>query len=181
MDINQFSEHEWNHFHDVILHVHKMSEERDILKAIFQSLPEEYQLEDSIHGMNDTGWRESVIEYYESEQKKINQIMEDYNKSMVDYAKECNEENTKILKQIESEYGEQLVNDLIDIIYDLDSGTTGKFRIESKPKGQLTESFKSIKEWYVDQIQRGLDGDSYSGTVSYKIGDNKWLETDFEL
>ena len=57
-----FDKNDWAHMHDCVFHVSENSFSQEELENLFLSLPEGMRLEAELHGMNDTVWRESLIE-----------------------------------------------------------------------------------------------------------------------
>lgn len=69
-----FSDNDWNHLHDCILHVTwnttKKKSTREELISIFNNLPEDLKKDAHDWGMSDTLWRDKFIEYYENNYDK---------------------------------------------------------------------------------------------------------------
>ena len=76
IEIKDFSEHDWAHMHDCILHVtHNTTKKkctREELQEIFDSLPESLKFEAYEWGMADTLWRDKFINWLN--QQKIWQL-----------------------------------------------------------------------------------------------------------
>ena len=63
MDIGDFEKNDWDHMHDVVLHVtHKSSTMRELIE-FYKSLPEHLHELAEEWGMNDTVFREEAIEF----------------------------------------------------------------------------------------------------------------------
>lgn len=64
-DIEKFTQHEWNHFHDCYFHVFGIHLKQEEMEELWNNLPD-YLKEDSLEwGMNDTLWRDNFIEWLE--------------------------------------------------------------------------------------------------------------------
>lgn len=68
-----FTDNDWNHMHDCILHVTWNTERkkcsREELQTIFESIPQNLKNEAYEFGMSDTLWRDKFIEWYEIKHK----------------------------------------------------------------------------------------------------------------
>ena len=62
-----FTDHEWAHMHDAALHAIGKKLSREDLHKLFNSLPEDLQEEALEFGMNDTLWRDHLIEHLNEE------------------------------------------------------------------------------------------------------------------
>jgi len=68
----------------------------------------------------------------------------------------------------------------VDLILN-DAKVNGKMEIVSSPKGEANgDKYEFFKEVHVDQYSVGDSGDSYSGAIYAKFGENKWLLIPFE-
>jgi hypothetical protein len=69
-ELSGFDENDWKHLHDAILHVTGLSiDSREHLKMIYLKLPPELKAQAKEHGMNDTVFRENVIETFKDFEK----------------------------------------------------------------------------------------------------------------
>lgn len=64
--INLFEKNEWDHFHDCFFHVYKIKKSKEELEKIYLSIPNEMKLDALNWGMNDTVFRENLINYFEN-------------------------------------------------------------------------------------------------------------------
>jgi len=66
--MKEFNKNDWAHFHDVVLnatwHTTKLKLSQTELEKLFFELPFELQKQAEEWGMNDTGWRDNVYEWY---------------------------------------------------------------------------------------------------------------------
>lgn len=71
MTVKYFTKNDWNHLHDCILeatwNTDKKKCTQEELEAIYELLPQHLQLLAIEWGMNDTVFRDDVIEWYKSE------------------------------------------------------------------------------------------------------------------
>lgn len=69
---NRFTDHEWAHMHDCILHctweTTKKKCTREELEKVFKTIPESLKGEAREFGMNDTLWRDKFIEWFEKQE-----------------------------------------------------------------------------------------------------------------
>ncbi len=67
-----FTDHEWAHMHDCILHctwdTTKKKCTQEELESIFKTMPAELQTEAFGWGMSDTLWREKFIEWFQKQE-----------------------------------------------------------------------------------------------------------------
>jgi len=61
-----FSKNDWDHLHDCWLHAKGTKPTQEQLENLFDELPEDLQMLADDWGMNDTEFRESVIEWMEN-------------------------------------------------------------------------------------------------------------------
>lgn len=80
MILDTFSENDWNHMHDCILHAtwntSKTKSTKEELVHIFNNLPEYLKQDAYYFGMSDTLWRDKFIEYYGSNNENQIIVME---------------------------------------------------------------------------------------------------------
>jgi hypothetical protein len=68
--MEEFTQHDWNHLHDCILHAtwnttKKKSTKKELLE-IFNKMPEELREGAYEWGMSDTVWRDNFIKWYKT-------------------------------------------------------------------------------------------------------------------
>ena len=62
----KFNDDELNSFHDAVMYATDISHSRECLKNIFYSLPTELQEDGKVWGLNDSAFRDSVIDFLEN-------------------------------------------------------------------------------------------------------------------
>lgn len=67
-----FSQHDWNHLHDVILTANSKNLNSKELRDFFNKLPEDIKADAAIFGMSDTLWRDNLIEYLQENSRTAN-------------------------------------------------------------------------------------------------------------
>ena len=60
---NPFTQNDWAHLHDCWLHVKGVKPTQEQLENLFEDLPKDLQILDDEWGMNDTVFREGVIQW----------------------------------------------------------------------------------------------------------------------
>jgi hypothetical protein len=86
----------------------------------------------------------------------------------------------KLLNVVRILIGEELVDDIKQIIEDSDS--TGGYEITAEPRGKLQEeNYDFVKEMWVEQHSVGDTGDSWAGHVSVKIKDGMFFTFSFSI
>lgn len=66
--MEEFTQNDWNHMHDCILHATwsttKKKSTKEELVDIFNKMPEDLKEEAYKYGMSDTEWRDNFIKWY---------------------------------------------------------------------------------------------------------------------
>jgi len=119
-------------------------------------------------------------ELTKEEQDEFNEVMSSYDNFMKKHHDNCNRINNRILRAIKNIKGEKFYKDLLRCMEENEVGDG--FNIVKKPRGEAQkEKYGRIKEIWVSQQAVGDSGDSWEGTVSVKIKDDKWLEMPFSM
>ena len=106
--------------------------------------------------------------------------LRDYYNYLKEEDLKINHHNNRILKAIESTIGKGFKNSICEIIEE--SGCIGYFKLSSDPIGEYQQEnyYGCITGIWVQQTCSYL-GDNYSGCISIKLKEDKYLVVYFEL
>ena len=101
--------------------------------------------------------------------------MNEHYTEMVRYEEDVSRVNNRIFSVIEKYIGAGFVRDLSRYIEELNC--CEPFYFKDEPIGKFQEENESgcITGVWIEQWSTGMEGDSYSGNISIKLKDYKWL------
>lgn len=117
--------------------------------------------------------KERIIKEYVREQKMYHECYSGLNK----YDDECDRSNKRMLRVLRKVKGRTFVKRLMELA-EACEGVRGKIYLSKHPKGEKQpedEFGRLIKHTWVDQRSVGMEGDSWEGTVSVQVKENKWI------
>ncbi len=114
-------------------------------------------------------------------EEEIDKMWAELAVEMDKYANECARVNDRILKAIKNQLGQEFYDLLIMIIDCSEVSQDYKYSIVQEPRGrfQHESEYGFIVGCWVDQWSTGTEGDSYSGYITVKLKDYKYLEMSF--
>lgn len=110
------------------------------------------------------------------------QAMDDCYKGLIEYEKECNRRNSRILRAIKSVKGRTFYKHVLQIIEESE-GIYGVAEIVREPKGEFQEERygRFIKGIWVNQWSVGMEGDSFEGYVFVEIKPGRYLKFGYKM
>lgn len=117
--------------------------------------------------------RDRIIKEYVTEQA----MYHDCYSGLTKYDDECDRSNKRMLRVLRKIKGRTFVKRFLELAESCDR-VNGKMWLSKSPNGkqQVENEFgRLIKNIWVDQRSVGTEGDSFEGTVSVQVKQNKWL------
>lgn len=114
------------------------------------------------------------------------EIKQDYVRMLIDEQNEREAKIKDVLLKVKSIVNTKVYESIIEWVEDEENGIWGDLEIVNSPKGEYQEEYvddcywKTLKGMWVDQYV-GICGDDFSGYLSVKLCENKYLQASFKL